>query len=78
MIDELAEAIARRIAPRVMCEHLSPEDVAKLLNVSDKHVRNLIATGELEAVNIGTTKKLWRVSAEHLERFRAARSNKVA
>ncbi|KAA5543578.1 helix-turn-helix domain-containing protein [Roseiconus nitratireducens] len=41
------------------------------------HVRNLIAMGELRAINIGTkTRKTWIVPADEVEAFEERRSNK--
>jgi excisionase family DNA binding protein len=58
---------------------LSITEVAELLGVSGEHVRCLIDSGRLEAVDVslhpGRKRATWRVSAEAIEKFVAQRTN---
>ncbi len=47
---------------------LSPDAVAELLDVTVDDVHELIQTGELLAIRVGT-RGPWRIEADHLERF---------
>ena len=54
---------------------LTPEDAAEQLKVSAEHVRALIRSGRLEAINLAIGKKrpLYRIAAKALEGFLADR-----
>jgi excisionase family DNA binding protein len=51
-------------------------DAAERLGFTYRHVRRLIASGQLAAVNIGNTKRgpSWRVSEEALRAFQTRRA----
>jgi putative molybdopterin biosynthesis protein len=51
-------------------EYLTVEDVAALLKVKEKTVRDWIARGMLEAYKIG---KVWRIRRDHLDQAMEAR-----
>lgn len=52
--------------------YLKVREVAAMLNVTPKHVYNLIEVGKLEAVNIGSSRDrpCYRIKRESLEAFR--------
>lgn len=54
---------------------LSIREVAASLNVSDDHVRRLIATVKLQAVRVGWR---WRIEPEALDAFVAAQRTGAA
>lgn len=46
------------------------DEVASVLRVSHRHVRNLMANGDLVGINIGAGKKsIWRFKPAELDRF---------
>lgn len=49
--------------PRTLPLLLTAQQAAKLLNVSDKHVRDLCARGDIKSVRIG---KSWRIGRDAL------------
>ena len=50
-------------------------EVAKRLEVDEQHVRNLITTRKLHAVDSGKGRRLWRIPVRSFERFVADRSS---
>ncbi len=54
-----------------MSEILTPKQVAERLQVSERTVRAMIASGSLESVNVGLagSRKRYRVTLEQLEKF---------
>jgi excisionase family DNA binding protein len=51
-------------------------EVAKELGATERQVRALIDTGDLEAINIGNdSRKYWRIPVAALKRFMASRSS---
>lgn len=44
-----------------MTEWLTPKEAAEVYGVSERHIRNLCARGEIECMRLG---KLWRVKHE--------------
>lgn len=55
-------------------EYFKVSEVARHLNVSDRHVYDLIAERELEGVNFGTGRRGIRVTAASLTAFKKRRS----
>lgn len=55
-----------------MTTMLTPIDVAQMLGVTERQVRNFCIRGEMKAVKIG---RAWRVRAEDVTAFIAERSN---
>ena len=53
----------------------TPQDVAKALKVDVEIILNHIRSGKLEAANVGlgTIRPRWRITAESLDAFLAAR-----
>jgi excisionase family DNA binding protein len=59
----------RALGPSVISpvgQILSTEDVAKLLDVSQRTVQELIRTGKLQAVRVG---KRYRILGQHIRQF---------
>lgn len=56
-------------------EQLTVGEAARLLSVSDTTVKRLIYARELQAARIGGD---WRIGADELVRYRAARMNAAA
>jgi excisionase family DNA binding protein len=56
---------------------MTPPQIAKILGVGADKVSALIASGELQAVNLslGNARPRWKVDPESLRRFLAGRSN---
>ncbi|QDO99093.1 helix-turn-helix domain-containing protein [Ferrovibrio terrae] len=52
---------------------LSPEQLAKRWGVSPRHVRGMIARGELKAFKLGA--KIWRIAAVEVARVEALIGN---
>lgn len=52
-------------------EYLKVREVAKILNVTPKHVYNLIEVGKMTAINIGLSDEspVYRIKRENLEIF---------
>jgi excisionase family DNA binding protein len=46
----------------------SPLTLAREMGCSERHIRNLIASGDLRAFRLG--QKLWRIPAEAVEEFK--------
>ena len=71
-LDPLIDAIADRVIARLSGPKvLSIKHAAGYLDCTEDHVRNLIARGELKAVDIGLgeVKRMLRVSTEELDRY---------
>jgi excisionase family DNA binding protein len=60
-------AATRSNVPAAM---LTPSEVAKALRLSTRHVRNLLAEGELPAVRVGSR---WRVKRTDVDAYLAGR-----
>jgi excisionase family DNA binding protein len=61
--------------------HHTPKQVAEILQTSADRITDLIAAGELQAINIGrkgAKRATWRISAESLAAFLAKRSTSPA
>ena len=61
-------------------EYKTPSEWAEFLRCTADHVRELIATGALDAsdLSVGRNKKpRWIISSEAIERFLASRSNRA-
>lgn len=60
----------------MIAQHYTPDQVAEQLAISAKHVRMLIAAGELRASNIGGEGRSarWRVSESDLNRWLESRA----
>lgn len=61
-----------------MPQFYSVSDLASLLSIKSDKILIWIATGELKAFNVATSRNgrpRWRISAEAFEAFQAARSN---
>ncbi len=55
---------------------LSSVETAKRLSVSPLHVRRLIQTGKLRAIDVGAaTTPQWRISIEAIEEFEKRRTS---
>ena len=53
---------------------VTPKQAAKLLNVSEDHIRALIGDGSLMASNVGRGKvPRWRISRDEIESFKSRR-----
>jgi excisionase family DNA binding protein len=56
---------------------LRPDEAAAWLNVTEEHVKNLIRTGSLPAINVGTGSKrdCYRILRDDLAAFEEARKS---
>ena len=56
--------------------YLTPPQVGKLLGVSPDRIRNWIASGQLEAVNLSDgTRARWRITQEAVDAFLLSRTH---
>jgi excisionase family DNA binding protein len=53
-------------------DYLSPQDVARRLNVTDRAILDLIYDKKLPAVRVGAGRGVWRIAPSDLERYLAA------
>ena len=57
-------------------DFLSPQEIARQLNVTDRAVLDMITAGKLEAVRVGAKRGVWRVPRASLNRYLSEQSAK--
>ncbi len=57
-------------------DYLSPQEIAKQLQVTDRAVLDMIAAKKFEAMRVGAGRGVWRVDRASYERYLAEQAQK--
>jgi excisionase family DNA binding protein len=68
-LEQIVQRVIAGLQDCVRRPYLTPPQIAKLLGVKQQKVTAWIEKGELEASNVATSGKRWRVSQDSLDSF---------